>query len=278
MPRRARYGWTRGRRGAGRNHTAKGGVVVAGPTPPPGEPIHWWDLSDVAQLYSDDEATSLIAGGDGNVIRAITDKGSDPLTMTVEGAGGTHVTFDAAWAETGQSAGNFDCTSAAPDLGMFTAKPATDEGTTGWIACAIWSINDAEQFTKAVGSGGDNAAILTIVDDAWHSFSGGGKEHKTDISDNQIIGSIFDHKQSDTVYTSRHSGDDEILTATGIFTDFESAADEFKLAYVQQATTTNLKLAEYILYEGNMADNGLADEDFMTYLSDKYGIVWTVAT
>lgn len=64
-------------------------------SPPfPANLSYWYDGSDATQLYSDDEATTLIAGADEDVIRAITNKGTDnEAGPMVTGAADTDVVF-----------------------------------------------------------------------------------------------------------------------------------------------------------------------------------------
>lgn len=56
----------------GRNHAAKGGVVV---WTPPGTPLSWYDFSDINQLWQDEERTSAISAA-GQTIDGVTDQGT----------------------------------------------------------------------------------------------------------------------------------------------------------------------------------------------------------
>ncbi len=147
MPRRARHGWTRGRRGAGRNHAAKGGAAAVAVNPITDAHI-WYDFTDISTLWQDTGGTSAVAA-DGDPIARVDDKGSLGVNITQatgskqpaydtdfvsHGGGlfdGTDVLFAAAVAQTAVQSGDFS----ALLIGSFDDTLTTDY----WIG---WDIHE----------------------------------------------------------------------------------------------------------------------------------------
>ena len=256
--------------GLGKRSHSRPPVAASAPAPP-GSPLHWFDFSDLTQLFQDElQATPVTANG--QEILSITNKGTSSEFMSIEAEGPVYNDTGIPTLNTG--AATFDAAAS-----LKTVISDVVSGTWEHYSSAIVvSSENVEAFAAAVDwdtfesswatAGSDNMAWYTqntepvsgttgLVNDTFYSFLA--------TNDDEVAPEASVVQQSHS--TSVVNADTELA-------DGPAAGDilSFGEASASEGSQFAGHIVEWITWDAILSAGEIAD--YKTYVTAKYGIAW----
>ncbi len=259
----------RGRTGAGRNHAAKGGAAAAAVPLPPGSPLHWFDLTDVDQLFTD-EAGSTNVASDADAVLRVNNKGSSDEFLSI-GAVDAPV-YNTAGIPTISTAG------------------VTTFGSTKQLAAAITDVVTHENYTAAIVFSTEvtgPAALVASWDEFDGSFYMAGNDSAVWYTDSEatqtnstmgtdaFLSYIITHDdEASPTSVMNQSHNLTVKTATHVLVSGPTAGTSLSLGEdsVGEGLDFTGHIAEVIYWNGTLTTD--ETDLYEAYVTEKYGVVW----
>jgi hypothetical protein len=246
-------------------------MQVSASSGPPGSPLYWWDATDLTTLYTVEAKTTNVAADEDNV-QVWTSKGSSALDLTTAG---TTSEYDAVWAGNGAPG-----VIVAHSVSQLGAEVAGTAATGGWTVVGVYSSSNGAgapgaHYPFSIDTPNVDCALQIQFDDPALVHDGTSSRHVSDeLVENEIVGCIGDHEATGGAFTHRASNSASLVSGTDTYGGGFAAGDDIGMC-VASAVAGAVTIGELIVYEGSLADNGLTDEDLVTWLQDRWGITFT---
>jgi hypothetical protein len=236
--------------------------------PNPGDIALHYDGSDITTLYSDDEATTLIAGADENVIRAWAPKQGNSTGTMVSGAADTDVVYLASF-QNSLGAVRYDHVDAEITAEVATAGFSND-GSRSVVCVASVDETTAETFLWYVVDDVSAFASGVAVEGGEIKLYLDGEAVDTEglVTDTTVFAVVYSHDYTtgEVLMATTVGGDLETFESAGIVADGLTVGENI----IGHASGAVGNLGEYILYEG------LHDLDRLKqYVTNKWGLTWS---